>query len=49
LYVFIISTTTEADFGAYDYGDSEINGGDQVEQQWDYGMNFGKEKKEDSR
>ncbi|KAL5684029.1 hypothetical protein ACJX0J_010414, partial [Zea mays] len=28
LYAFIISTTTKADFGAYDYDDSEINGGD---------------------
>jgi hypothetical protein len=49
LYAFIISTTTKADFGAYDYDDSEINGGDRVEQQWDYGTNFGKEKEEDSR
>jgi hypothetical protein len=49
LYAFIISTTTKADFGAYDYDDSEINGGDRVEQQWDYGTNFGKEKEEDNR
>ncbi|ONM09967.1 hypothetical protein ZEAMMB73_Zm00001d034333 [Zea mays] len=28
---------------------TEINGGDRVEQQWDYGTNFGKEKEEDNR
>jgi hypothetical protein len=49
LYAFIISTTAEADFGAYDdYDDLEINGGDRVEQLYTW-KELGKEKEDDDR